>query len=145
MRELAVLSWRCGVDVLRNPMLGLFHVVMATFLGVLVGGIFFRVTADTTGESTRSRTARLHMAPLLNCCYMGTLNSWGGRASYLCLTGCLLDDVSWLKELARIGQLRASCACCVHMRCTGFYLLPYRSRSRRQSAGRDAVAAAHPL
>ncbi len=53
-RQLAVLFWRTGTDILRNPTLLLLHWVMAAVMGIFVGCIFFNVQLDISGAQNRA-------------------------------------------------------------------------------------------
>ncbi|WIA23676.1 hypothetical protein OEZ85_000376 [Tetradesmus obliquus] len=52
-RQLGVLFWRGGLDMLRNPLLTAAHAAGGLLLGLLVGVIFFAVKNDTSGAQNR--------------------------------------------------------------------------------------------
>ncbi|KAF8061171.1 ABCG2 [Scenedesmus sp. PABB004] len=52
-RQVAVLFWRGGLDMLRNPLLTAFHSLGGLGLGLLVGVIFYGVQNDTSGAQNR--------------------------------------------------------------------------------------------
>ncbi|WIA44169.1 hypothetical protein OEZ86_010500 [Tetradesmus obliquus] len=52
-RQLGVLFWRGGLDMLRNPLLTAAHAAGGLLLGLLVGIIFFAVKNDTSGAQNR--------------------------------------------------------------------------------------------
>ena len=53
LRELAVLFWRAGTEVVRNPALLLMHAAMGASMGVLCGGIFYGLKFDIAGAQGR--------------------------------------------------------------------------------------------
>ena len=53
LRELAVLFWRAGTEVVRNPALLLMHCAMGAVMGVLCGGIFYGLQFDIAGAQGR--------------------------------------------------------------------------------------------
>lgn len=54
IRELSTLTWRTGLDMVRNPSLILLHWGMAVGMGIFVGCIFFQVGLDTSGAQNRA-------------------------------------------------------------------------------------------
>ena len=52
-RQLVVMFWRTGTDIMRNPTLLLLHVSVATVVGVLIGAIFFQLDDDSIGVQNR--------------------------------------------------------------------------------------------
>uniref|UniRef100_A0A383V3X3 ABC transporter domain-containing protein n=1 Tax=Tetradesmus obliquus TaxID=3088 RepID=A0A383V3X3_TETOB len=52
-RQLGVLFWRGGLDMLRNPLLTAAHAAGGLLLGLLVGVIFCAVKNDTSGAQNR--------------------------------------------------------------------------------------------
>jgi len=52
-RELAVLFWRAGTEVARNPALLLMHCLLGGGAGLLCGGIFWRMGTDLAGAQGR--------------------------------------------------------------------------------------------
>ncbi|KFM28717.1 putative ATP-dependent permease [Auxenochlorella protothecoides] len=52
--ELAVLFWRAGLDIARNPSLLLLHWAMALGMGIFTGCIFLNVGLDISGAQNRA-------------------------------------------------------------------------------------------
>jgi ABC-type multidrug transport system ATPase subunit len=52
--ELATLTWRNTLDILRNPSLLILHCVLALGMGVFAGCVFFQVGLDTAGAQNRA-------------------------------------------------------------------------------------------
>ena len=53
-RELATLTWRNGLDMLRNPSLIILHWLLAIGMGIFTGCVFFQVGLDTSGAQNRA-------------------------------------------------------------------------------------------
>lgn len=53
-RQMAVLFWRTGTDIIRNPALLLLHWIMALGMGIFVGCIFFDAGYDISGAQNRA-------------------------------------------------------------------------------------------
>lgn len=53
-RELGVMFWRTGLDILRNPSLLLLHWLMALGMGIFVGCVFYKVGLDISGAQDRA-------------------------------------------------------------------------------------------
>ena len=49
--ELGVLTWRAGLDALRNPSMLLLHLVVTGSIGLVVGGVFADTDLNVSGES----------------------------------------------------------------------------------------------
>lgn len=52
--ELATLTWRNGLDIIRNPTLILLHWLLALGMGIFAGCVFFQVGLDTSGAQNRA-------------------------------------------------------------------------------------------
>ena len=52
--ELATLTWRNGLDIVRNPTLILLHWLLALGMGIFAGCVFFQVGLDTSGAQNRA-------------------------------------------------------------------------------------------
>lgn len=52
--RLAVLFWRAGLDIIRNPGLLLLHWCMALGMGIFTGCIFYQVGLDISGAQNRA-------------------------------------------------------------------------------------------
>ncbi len=52
--ELATLTWRNGLDIVRNPALILLHWLLALGMGIFAGCVFFQVGLDTSGAQNRA-------------------------------------------------------------------------------------------
>ncbi len=52
-RQLGVLFWRSGVDILRNPALLLMHMTMSIVLGLLVGFVYYQTSLEDAGAQNR--------------------------------------------------------------------------------------------
>ena len=52
-QELAVLFWRAGTEVARNPALLLMHCALGAGAGLLCGGIFYKMGTDLAGAQVR--------------------------------------------------------------------------------------------
>lgn len=55
--RLAVLFWRAGVDIVRNPGLLLLHWAMSLGMGIFTGCIFYQVGLDISGAQNRAGEA----------------------------------------------------------------------------------------
>lgn len=53
-RECAVMFWRTGIDIARNPTLLILHWIMALGMGIFVGCIFWQVGLDISGAQDRA-------------------------------------------------------------------------------------------
>ena len=54
LTELATLTWRNGLDMVRNPTLILLHWLLALGMGIFAGCVFFQVGLDTSGAQNRA-------------------------------------------------------------------------------------------
>ena len=52
--ELATLTWRNGLDMIRNPTLILLHWLLALGMGIFAGCVFYQVGLDTSGAQNRA-------------------------------------------------------------------------------------------
>jgi len=52
--ELATLTWRNGLDMIRNPSLLVLHWLLALGMGIFAGCVFFQVNLDTSGAQNRA-------------------------------------------------------------------------------------------
>lgn len=52
--ELATLTWRTGIDMIRNPALVLLHWGLALGMGIFTGCVFWQVGFDTSGAQNRA-------------------------------------------------------------------------------------------
>lgn len=52
-RQLAVMFWRTGLDIIRNPTLLMLHVSVALIVGILIGAIFYQLDDNSIGVQNR--------------------------------------------------------------------------------------------
>ena len=52
--EIATLTWRNGLDMIRNPSLILLHWLLALGMGIFAGCVFYQVGLDTSGAQNRA-------------------------------------------------------------------------------------------
>lgn len=52
--ELATLTWRNGLDMVRNPSLIVLHWLLALGMGIFAGCVFYQVGLDTSGAQNRA-------------------------------------------------------------------------------------------
>ena len=71
---------RTFTEIIRNPTLLLMHCVMALAMGLLCGGIFWKISNDIAGAQNRlGELARPALLPQLSCFTASFPRSFGQR------------------------------------------------------------------
>ncbi|KAG2449009.1 hypothetical protein HYH02_005763 [Chlamydomonas schloesseri] len=65
--EMGVLTWRAGLDALRNPSMLLLHLVVTGSLGLVVGGVFADTNLNVAGA--QNRVGAIFFAVMLLACF----------------------------------------------------------------------------
>eukprot|EP00198_Chlamydomonas_reinhardtii_P000244 XP_001689579.1 predicted protein [Chlamydomonas reinhardtii] len=65
--ELGVLTWRAGLDALRNPSMLLLHLVVTGSIGLVVGGVFADTDLNVSGA--QNRVGAIFFAVMLLACF----------------------------------------------------------------------------